>query len=33
MDTLITKKPKVYSFYRQRTGLIIIDKINLKTIR
>ena len=29
----ITKKPKVYCFYRQRTGLIIMDKINLKTIR
>lgn len=33
MDTLITKKPKVYSFYRQKTWFIIIDKINLKTIR
>ena len=29
----INKKPKVYCFYRQRTGLIIMDKINLKAIR
>lgn len=29
----ITKKPKVYCFYKQRTGLIIIDKINFKAIR
>lgn len=27
------QKPKVYCFYRQRTWLIILDKINLKTIR
>lgn len=32
-EALITKKPKVYCFYRQRTGLIIIDKVNLKAIR
>lgn len=29
----ITKKPKVYCFYKQGTGLIIIDKINFKAIR
>ena len=29
----MTQKPTVYCFYRQRTGLIIMDKINLKTIR
>ena len=29
----INNKPKVYCFYRQRTWLIIMDKINLKTIR
>ena len=29
----ITKKPKVYSMYKQRTGTVIIDRINLKTIR
>lgn len=27
------QKPKVFCFYRQKTGLIIMDKINLKTIR
>jgi hypothetical protein len=29
----IIKKPKVYCFYRQRSGLITMDKINLKAIR
>jgi hypothetical protein len=29
----INKKPKIYCFYRQTTWLIIMDKINLKTIR
>lgn len=28
-----TKKPKVFCMYRQRTGLILIDKINLKSVR
>ena len=32
-DILYTKKPKVYCFYRQRTGLVIMDRINLKAIR
>jgi hypothetical protein len=29
----ISKNPKVYSFYKQKNWLIVIDKINLKTIR
>lgn len=29
----INNKPKVYCFYRQRTWIIAIDKINLKTIK
>jgi len=29
----ITKKPKVFCLYKQKTGLLAIDKINLKTIK
>lgn len=29
----INNKPKIYCFYRQTSWLIIMDKINLKTIR
>jgi len=29
----INLKPKIYCFYRQKSWLIIMDKINLKTIR
>jgi hypothetical protein len=32
-EVKITKKPKVYCFYRQRTWLVIIDRINLKTVK
>jgi hypothetical protein len=27
------KKPKIYCFYRQESGLIVMDKINLQTVR
>ena len=29
----INKKPKIYCYYRQKSGLIVMDKINLKIIR
>lgn len=29
----INNKPKIYCFYKQKSGLIVMDKINLKVIR